>query len=172
MAAYNPRTGAYARGGAVWGPDGGTAGGSFYTPRTGVGGATRQNSSPYAQWGSSVVSSPGGAARTGHATDSRGTVAGFQTTRGAAGVGYSGAGGQQGGAVRTSGGDVYAGRDGDVYRRTDSGWSKYESGSWSSAKPPADVNRDWNARTQGNQRLQTYSGAAGGARGGGARGRR
>lgn len=130
-----------------------------------MGGATRQNWSPYAQWGSSVVSGRGGAARAGHVTDSRGTVAGFQSTTGAAGVGYSKVGGGQGGAVRTGRGDVYAGRDGNAYRRTDRGWSKYDGGSWNSVQPPADVTRDSAARTQGYQPRSAASGArAGGAR--------
>ena len=42
------------------------------------------------------------------------------------------------GAVKTSGGDVYAGADGNVYKKTDSGWEKYSgSGSWSSVQAPA-----------------------------------
>lgn len=73
--------------------------------------------------------------------------------------------------MKTSSGDVYAGHDGDVYRRTDSGWSKYDSGSWNTVKPPAEVNSDAAARVQGNQRYQSYSGG-GGARASAARGRR
>ncbi len=43
---------------------------------------------------------------------------------GAKGAGVSGAGGNSAGAVKTSGGDVYAGADGNVYKKTSDGWSE------------------------------------------------
>jgi hypothetical protein len=38
--------------------------------------------------------------------------------------------------VKTSGGDVYAGADGNVYKHTSDGWSKYNDGSWNPVQPP------------------------------------
>jgi hypothetical protein len=40
------------------------------------------------------------------------------------------------GVVVRSGDDVYAGKDGNIYRRGDGGWQKYENGSWSPAVMP------------------------------------
>jgi hypothetical protein len=40
------------------------------------------------------------------------------------------------GTIGRYGDDLYAGKDGNVYRRTDNGWQSYDNGNWS------DVNRD------------------------------
>jgi len=70
----------------------------------------------------------------GHYTNAQGTVAGFDSTTGAKGVGYHGAD-NSGGAVKTQSGDIYAGRDGNVYKKTDTGWSKYSDGGWTPINP-------------------------------------
>jgi hypothetical protein len=84
---------------------------------------------------------------------------------------------------RTAGGDVYAGRDGNVYRQQGGGWQKYDNGNWGAADrpspttrsagagtgastmgPPAragggtmdQLNRDSYARQQGGQRTRDY----------------
>ena len=41
------------------------------------------------------------------------------------------------GIARTGSGDIYAGRDGNVYRRQDAAWQKYDNGSWGAANRPA-----------------------------------
>ena len=38
--------------------------------------------------------------------------------------------------ARTGGGDVYAGRDGNVYRKQGGSWQKYDNGGWGSADRP------------------------------------
>jgi hypothetical protein len=38
--------------------------------------------------------------------------------------------GNRTGVGQTAGGDIYAGRNGNVYKRTDDGWSQYDNGSW------------------------------------------
>jgi hypothetical protein len=43
--------------------------------------------------------------------------------------------GEQGGAVRV-GDDVYAGRDGNVYRNQGGSWQKYDNGSWGNVETP------------------------------------
>ena len=70
--------------------------------------------------------------------------------------------------------NVYAGKDGTVYRydRNNGSWSSNSGSGWQSAsKPDANVQRQQQMRTQGAQRSQTFnSGSYGGARmGGGAR---
>jgi hypothetical protein len=70
----------------------------------------------------------------------------------------SGAGGNSAGAVKTAGGDVYAGADGNVYKKTSSGWEKYDNGSWSQVQQPKDsANRQ---SSQGNLSGQTQSRAS------------
>jgi hypothetical protein len=137
--AYNPATGTYAHGSAVWGPDGGTAYGSFYNSRYGISGSTTQNVDPYGRWGSSVISGPNATVHTESASNSRGSAGAFSSTTGAEGAAVHGAGGNNAGVVKGKGGDVYAGADGNVYRHTSSGWSKYSNGSWTPVQPPANA---------------------------------
>ncbi len=141
---YNPSTGTYARGGAVWGPNGGTAHANYYNPRYGVSGSTTQNANAYSRWGSSTVSTPARTVNTASAGNARGSAGAFSSSTGAAGAGvHSNATGRNAGVARTPTGNVYAGADGNVYRHTDDGWSKWNNG-WQSTQWPA------GARTQGN----------------------
>jgi hypothetical protein len=87
--------------------------------------------------------------------------------------------GEGGAGVARVGDDVYAGRDGNVYRRSEGGWEqRNSSGGWSSASGDAargaNVDRDYTARSQGTSRTNSYQGASrsmwasrGGMRGGG-----
>ena len=158
-AAYNPATGTYARGGAAWGPNNAGAWGRAYNPRTGAYGATRQGANAYGSWGSSVVGRGDNWARTAHYSDSRGTVGAIQTSRGGAAV--VGRGEQGSGVIgRTAGGDLYAGKDGNVYRSGDSGWEKHGSTGWDSVS-----SADREAARQGAQdRLGSADRAAAGER--------
>jgi hypothetical protein len=135
-ASYNPYTGTATRSASVATPYGRASAGQAYNPYTGAYGATRQNSNAYSQWGSSVVSKNGNSAYTQHYSDARGTVGSIQGSRGGAAVGAVGQGGNSAFAGKTAGGDMYAGRDGNVYRNTGSGWQKYDSGNWSSVNSP------------------------------------
>jgi hypothetical protein len=135
-ASYNPYTGTYARTGSVYGPYGSRSAGQAYNPYTGTYAATRQGSSPTAQWGSSVVSRGNQAAYTQHYTTAEGTVGRAETTAGGQAVAGKGAY-NSGFAGKSSSGDLYAGKDGNVYRNTGSGWEKYGGdGNWSSAFTP------------------------------------
>jgi hypothetical protein len=163
---YNPATGAYGRGAAVYGPYGGAGAAAGYNPVTGTYGrsvaaygpyesgwagqafnpnsgtyaASYQRSNSYSQWGESVVTRGDDWVHTGHYTDDRGTIAGIETSQGGHGVGVSTDSGS-GFAGRSGEGDVYAGKDGNVYRRDESGWSKYDNGDWSSVEKPTSSQR-------------------------------
>jgi hypothetical protein len=53
--------------------------------------------------------------------------------------------------------DVFAGRDGNVYRKDAGQWQKRERGSWQNESGvPKQVQRDAVARERGNRRVQTY----------------
>ena len=124
-ARYNPATGIYSRGGYAYGPGGGAAYRAGYNPATGARGAQRGGYNAYGSWKQSAVVKGDDWVRGGSASNSQGTVRGFQTSGGAAGVGYRGDQGS-GYVVKDGQGNVYAGKDGNVYKRD-------ENGEWSSA---------------------------------------
>jgi hypothetical protein len=129
-AAYNPYTGASARAGAVSGPRGSAAYAAGRNPATGTAAATRQASSVYGSWGSSVVQRGGTTTATRHASTATGSVGTARSSTGAAAAVGSGARGS-GGVARSASGDLYAGRDGNVYRRSGGTWQRYDNGGWS-----------------------------------------
>jgi hypothetical protein len=153
--AYNPYTGTAARGASVSTPYGSRSAAQAYNPYTGRYAATAQGSAPGAQWGTSVVSKGSQSAITQHYSTAQGTVARGSTSSGGQAVAVSGAGGSSAFKAQTASGDVYAGKDGNVYKNTGSGWQKYEDGSWSSVTPPSSAS----PRTS-TQPAQTQRGAA------------
>jgi hypothetical protein len=147
-ASYNPYTGTAARGATVSTPYGSRSAGQAYNPYTGASAATRQGSSPTAQWGSSVVSKGNQSAYTQHYSTAQGTAASARTASGGKVAGTNTAYGSST-AGKTSTGDMYASRDGNVYKNTGSGWQSYNnSGGWNTAKPATS--------TSAQQRAQTY----------------
>ncbi len=127
---YNPATGRYGRSATVQTPYGGRTVASAYNPWTGGYGATSQGHNAYSQWGSSVAVRGDDWARTGHVTTSQGTIAGINSSQGSGAIARGAGGGFVAGG---SGNNVYAGKDGNVYKKDSSGsWSKYDNGSWNS----------------------------------------
>jgi len=134
--AYNPSTGSYARGSSSWSNGSGTANAGYYNARTGISGATNQNVDPYGRWGSSTFSGANQTVNTQSRANANGREGSFNSSTGAKGAGYENSiTGGSGGVVKTQSGDVYAGHDGNVYQHTDSGWSKYDNGSWNPVQP-------------------------------------
>jgi hypothetical protein len=190
-AAYNPYTGAGVRAGAATGPGGSAAYAAARNPATGTAAATRQASGPYGQWGSSVVQRGGESTVTRHASGAAGQVGSVRSSSGAGLVAGSGARGS--GAVgRSASGDLYAGRDGNVYRKSGGDWQKYDNGSWvgpsqlpaqgrgeagdrspaRASAVPASVNHEALARERGATQSQRFSNfQRSGARGFGGGGR-
>jgi len=130
-ASYNPNTGTYARGVSAAGPYNAGRAGQAYNPRTDTYAASYQRSNAYASWGESVVSRGDEWVRTANYSDSRGSAAGIETSQGGLA-----------GTVQTdqttayvgkdANNNIYAGKDGNVYRRSDDGWSSYSDGTWQS----------------------------------------
>ncbi|TYC63545.1 SH3 domain-containing protein [Rhodobacterales bacterium] len=120
---YNPRTGGYIRGAAISGPRGSAGFITAYNPRTGnriVAGGAR---GIYGSWGGGVVSGPqwsrtrdlqAGAVKRWKQDGTPGRVASLDRR-----------------------GDVFAGRDGSVYRRDGDNWQKFESGRWGDVQAPS-----------------------------------
>jgi len=168
-AVYSPYTGAYGVGRAVYGPYGSAGSAAWYNPTTGTYGhavttqnaygghtyaqtynpwtgtsaATSQGHNQYSQWGSSVVTNGDNWAQAQHVTNSNGTAGSFQTSKGSAGAGYSGANGNSGFVAKdANNNNVYAGADGNVYKKDSSGnWSKYDNGSWTPVDPSTGANQ-------------------------------
>jgi hypothetical protein len=123
-ARYNPRTGTYARGAAAYGPYGARGYAEAYNPRTGTSARTRQGSNYYSSWGSTAVRRGDDWVKTGHYRGQEGGGMRYRTSDGNSGF------------VGRNGDDLYAGKDGNVYRRSDGGWQSWDNGGWNS------VNRD------------------------------
>lgn len=136
-ARYNPRTGTYARGAVAYGPSGARGVAGAYNPRTGASAATRQGSSVYGSWGQTGVQRGNQWATTSRVTSNvtGTTTRTMQGSGGGAAVTRTGPQGS-GGVARTASGDVYAGRDGSVYKKQGDSWQKYDNGSgnWSPAQ--------------------------------------
>ena len=134
-ARYNPSTGTYARGAFAYGPYGARGAAQAYNPRTGTYAATRQGSNVYGSWGSTHVQRGDDWVNTKRFTSSAGNTT--RVTRGDQGGMISRRGPDGGGFVGSRGENVYAGRDGNVYRRDQNGnWAKWDNGSWNSALKP------------------------------------
>jgi hypothetical protein len=150
-ARYNPTTGTYGRGAAAWGPYHAGGWAQAYNPRTGARAGTYQRATPYAHWGETVVRRGDDWVHTGHYADSRGTVAGIETSEGGRGVGFSGE--ERRGFVGTDAdNNVYAGRDGNVYRHDGENWSRYEDGGWEEVGEPEAVHPMQGERSSARER--------------------
>jgi hypothetical protein len=150
---YNPRTGTYSRGAAAWGPYGARGAAQAYNPRTGAYGQTRQGSNVYGSWGQTSVARGDQWATTSRATNNVTGVTRRVTEGSGGGESYrrTGPGGTT--AVgRTGSGDVYAGHDGNVYRKQGDSWQKYDNGGWNNAQQPTP-----NQRTQDQTRAAPTS---------------
>ena len=189
---YNPYTGTSSRTARASTAYGSAAVGQAYNPYTGSSAATRQGSTAYSQWGSSVVTKGNQSVTTQHLSTARGTAGSAQSSSGGKAAGATTSRGTTA-AGKTAGGDMYAGRDGNVYKNTGAGWQKYDNGNWkgvdkssgqtraqgavqqrstSSARPPGGeqvqgLQQEAQNRQRGaqsTQRFQSYQGAGGGGR--------
>ena len=123
-----------------------------YNPRTGTYAQTRQGSNVYGNWGTSSVQRGDNWAQTAHRENYRTgtTTSGIRTSEGGGAVIAHGPGGTGRTVGRTAGGDVYAGHDGNVYRKTEGGgWEQSNgSGGWDSVDRPAPTGERGTAGTK------------------------
>ncbi len=135
---YNPRTGTYSRGAVAYGPYGARGAASAYNPRTGAYGATRQGSNVYGSWGQTGVARGDQWATTSRYTNNvtGNTTRTVQGSGGGEAVRRTGGPGGNTTVGRTGSGDVYAGNDGNVYRKQGDSWQKYGEGGWNSVDRP------------------------------------
>jgi hypothetical protein len=165
-AAYNPTTGTYARGAAAYGEYRSGAWAEAYNPRTGTTARTVQGSNVYGNWGSTSVVRGDDWVNAARVSGSAGSAAAVRTSSGGSAV------------VARGDNNVYVGKDGQVYRRSESGggWQQYDGGQWNSAASRADsstvqsLNRDAEARSTGASRAsqsQSWRSSGGGSPSGG-----
>ena len=137
-ARYNPATGTYSRGAYAYGPEGSASVRQAYNPYTGARGGAVRVDTDYGSAGRGAAYNPstGTAARGGYRSNDQGTVAGVRTNRGTGAVGWDTDNGQ-GAVVKGRGDNVYAGKDGTVYKRDDSGeWQSNSGSGWESVDKP------------------------------------
>jgi len=188
-AVYNPYTGFYAVGRSVYGPYGSAGSAAWYNPATGMYGhaytaqnayggrtyasgynpwtgtswATSQGHNQYSSWGSTVVNNGNNWAEAQHYSNANGTTGSFQTSKGSAGAGFSGANGNSGFVAKdANNNNVYAGADGNVYKKDSNGnWSKWDNGSWAPVDPTtaeAQAKTDAQNKKAGNQAAGSSNG--------------
>lgn len=175
-ASYNPYTGTYARSSYAYGPYGSAARGAAYNPYTGTSAAGRTVSTPYGTARQGAAYNPytgaraaggsvhtdygsagrfgaynpstGNAARGGYRSGEQGSVGAIRTSEGSGMVAWDTKYGQ-GAAGKSQSGDVYAAKDGTVYRKdANGGWSSNSGSGWTSASKP-----------QGSASASSYSGS-------------
>jgi len=170
-AAYNPRTGTYSRGAYAYGPAGSASARQAYNPYTGTRASSRQVDTVYGSAGRGVAYNPntGTAARGGYRTDAYGSAGGIQTNRGSSAFGWDTSQGQ-GAFAKDRQGNVYAGKDGNVYKKgSDGSWSANTGSGWNSVDRPRsspDLEAQFQSRSRGNQLSSRGNRGGGGGRGG------
>ena len=141
---YNPRTGTYSRGAVAYGPYNARAAGQAYNPRTGAYGATRQGANVYGSWGTTAVQRGDQWAATSRTTNNATgvTTRRTQTSEGSA-VSRTGPAGHRTTVGASDSGDLYAGRDGNVYKKDQGGsWQSYNNGGWNNVQQPTTQQRE------------------------------
>ncbi len=144
---YNPATGRYGRSASVQGWYGGRTAANTYNPWTGSYGHTAQAHNPYAQWGHSTVTNGSRWAQSAHVTAANGSAFAYHTSGGRNGVIVND---RAGTSIHTNNGNrVYAGPDGNVYRKNDNGsWSQYNN-----------HNKQWESSNLGGAERKTPNGS-------------
>jgi hypothetical protein len=110
----------------------------------------------YGSWGATGVQRGDQWAATARTTNNAGvTKRATATSGGGEAISRSGAAGRTT-VARTGSGDMYAGHDGNVYRKEGDSFQKYDPGSgWSdTTRQPSEVTRDSAARTEGATRTR------------------
>ena len=147
---YNPTTGTYGRAATYQNAYGGHTYAQAYNPWTGTYAATSQGHNEYAQWGNSVVTNGNNWAEAQHYTNANGSVGSFQTSKGSEGAGFTTKNGNSGFVAKdANNNNVYAGADGNVYKKDSNGdWSKWSDGGWTPVDPSTGVQQTKNSNNQ------------------------
>ena len=159
-AAYNPATGTYSRAGYAYGPNGATAYRTAYNPTTGTSAARTATVTPYGSYGSSAVSNGSQWATASHQTTARGTTAQAENSQGGQIATAQGRYGNGATVAQTSSGDMYASKNGNVYKNTGSGWSQAnnsEAASNAQREVPQSTRNELQQQSESRSRGEEYS---------------
>jgi hypothetical protein len=137
FAAYNPSNGFYSRGAYAYGPRGAAGVRTAYNPATGAGGYRAGAVTPHGSWSRGAVTNGDDWVRGGQASGARGTVKGIEGSGGAGAIHAEGRWGNGATVARDKDGDLYAGKDGNVYKKSDEGWTQQRGSSSSRSTQPA-----------------------------------
>ncbi|MGD9971697.1 MAG: hypothetical protein AB7S77_01425 [Desulfatirhabdiaceae bacterium] len=136
-ASYNPNTGNYQRGAYAYGPAGSASVRQAYNPNTGARATSARVDTAYGSAGrfSAYNPSTGTAARGGYRSSDYGSAAAVQTNRGTGAAAWDTQ--RSEGAVVRGKNNVYAGKDGNVYKKDNSGnWSSNSGSGWETVDKP------------------------------------
>lgn len=152
-ASYNPSTGTYARSSYAYGPYGSASRSAAYNPYTGARAAGGQVNTAYGSAGRAAAYNPstGNAAWGGYRSSDYGTAGAVRTSEGSGMAAWDTQQGQ--GAVgRTQSGDVYAAKDGTVYKKDSNGnWSQNSGSGWESTTKPQSASASASAQSANRQ---------------------
>jgi len=194
-AIYNPSTGGYARGAYRYGPYGTASVREAYNPHTDTYFAHAEVKTPYGSSGRFYAERGGNEAWGGHQSGARGAV-GWARGDDGQGVIRADTSRGQGFVAKDKEGDIYAGHDGNIYKKDESGWHPVEPLKKSLGQTPArtttsrdrvgsarintrvpaeanigavqkGLDRDAAARTWGNRQASQFSGVQRPGAGGG-----
>ena len=158
--AYNPYTGTYAAAGYRATPNGSVAGGRAYNPYTGASAAGGRVSNAYGSAGRAAAYNPvtGKGATGGYVSGDQGTIAGGRTNQGSGAVAWD-TKNSQGAVVKTKNDNIYAAKDGTVYKKdANGGWSSNSGSGWepaASTKPQAGTQSGSQPKTQSGTQPKT-----------------
>jgi hypothetical protein len=150
---YNPKSGNYARGVKAWGGDSQRGFMVAGSPSNKAGVVASGGSGPYGSWGSAVVRKGPDVTKISGGSAGEGRGVRWDSTRGT------------GVAVSGRRGNVLAGNDGSVYRKSGDDWQKWDSGGWGDVSPPDRGEIRGAERAAGLQNRAGDLGAAGTAAG-------
>jgi len=134
-ASYNPKTGRYSRGVSAWGSEEGIYARQAYNPTTGVYSQSMQSNNSYAHWGKSVARHGDDWIKTSHYTDDKGSLRKLDASTGAKAVQFK-TDEQKASIARNKSGDLYVGKDENIYKRTENGWMKRDGQEWQDIEKP------------------------------------
>jgi len=163
-ARYNPNTGSYSRGAYAYGPAGSATVRQAFNPYSGTRAGAARIDTEYGSAGRGAAYNPstGTAVRAGYRSGDQGSVGGVQSNRGTGAVAWDTKNGQ-GAVVKGRGENVYAGKDGTVYKRDGSGeWSSNSGSGWDSVdktRQPVAANVQYTATASGGRIQQGAAGS-------------
>ncbi|PRY26906.1 SH3 domain-containing protein [Aliiruegeria haliotis] len=150
---YNPSNGSYARGAKAWGENGQRGFVAAGAPANRAGVVARGGSGAYGSWGSAVVRKGPDAGRVAGGSTGDGRGVKWDSTKG---TGF---------AVSGRRGNVLAGNDGSVYRKSGDTWQKWDGSGWNGVAPPERGDIRGSERASDLKDRAAAAGAAGAAAG-------